>query len=72
VLNNVELISRIKNMYYCSFESINFRFDFKQAYTSGFVLCFDRKRLNPSVLFYPRVQGFPRERVKNSSEIRYF
>ena len=33
---------------------------------------FDRKRLNPTVLFYPRVQGFPRERVKNSSEIRYF
>lgn len=33
--NNVELISPIKNMYYCSFESINFRYDFKQAYTSG-------------------------------------
>ena len=71
--NNVELISPIKNMYHCSFESINFRYDFKQAYTSGFVVCFDRMGLNPSVLFYPRVQErFPRERVKNSSEIRYF
>ena len=35
VSNNVELISPIKNMYHCSFESINFRYDFNQAYTSG-------------------------------------